>query len=270
MMSIMCSEMIFYACIAKGTTVLAEFVSKDEDLGAIALKCLEKTPQFHSMYSHTVRNNTYLYLIDDPFVYFVIFDANLEKPLCVSFLKSVIGSFNRFFDQNPVKRLDCLKPHCFQGEFHPVFHQLLVSPLGVESPDGGKLVVSDDSGSSSSVRENRVGLTPLLGGSEKNVIKKKRRIFGEVSGSKKEVPKENKVDVSCDDGITLSREFSLLGSHKDGLFVPLSREFSLLSSNKDGLFVVDKAKGVWKKQLWMVLSLDLIVCCIMFAIWLGI
>lgn len=249
MMSNMYSKMIFYACIAKGTTVLAEFVSKDEDLGAIALKCLEKTPRFHSMYSHTVRNKTYLYLIDDPFVYFGIFDANLEKPLCVSFLKSVIVSFNRILIKNPVKRLDGLKPHCFQGEFYPSFHQLVVVPLGVESPDSGELVVSDDSGSSSSVRENRVGLTPLLGGPEKNVIKKKRRFFGEVSSDKEGVLKENKVDV-CDDGITSSREFSLVSSHKDGLFV------------------VDKAKRVWKKQLWMVLSLDLIVCCIMFAIWL--
>ncbi|KAL8095727.1 phytolongin Phyl2.2-like [Apium graveolens] len=253
----MMSIVIFYTCIAKGTsTILAEFISKDKDLGAIALKCIEKTPQFHSMYSHTVRNKTYLYLIDDPFVYFGIFDANLGKPMCVSFLKSVIVSFNRFVDQNAVKRLDGLKPHCFQGEFHPVFHRLVVAPSGGDSLDGGKLVVSDDSGSSSSVRENGVGLTPLLGGSEKNVIKKKRRIFGEVSGAMKEIPKEipkeNEVDVSCDDGIALSREFSLVSSHKDGLFV------------------VDKAKLVWKKQLWMVLSLDLIVCCIMFAIWLGV
>lgn len=247
MMSNMYSNMIFYSCIAKGTTILAEFLSKNEDLGAIALKCLEKTPRFHSMYSHTVRNRTYLYLIDDPFVYFGIFDVNLEKPLCASFLKSVIVSFNRILMKNSIKRLDGLKPHCFQGEFHPVFSQLVASPLGVESPDSGKLVMSegDDSGSSISVRENRVGLTPLLGGSEKNVIKKKRRFFGEMSGGKE-------VEVSCDDGIALSREFSLVSSHKDGLFV------------------VDKAKRVWKRQLWMVLWLDLVVCCIMFAIWLGI
>lgn len=251
MMNNMYSNMIFYACIAKGTTILAEYMSNDEDLGAIALKCLEKTPQFHSMYSHTIRNKTYIYLIDDPFVYFGIFDGNLEKFLCVSFLKSVIDSFNRILDQNPLKRLDNLNPHCFQGEFHPVFHQL-VSILGMESPDSGELGASDESGSLGSMREKRVGLIPLLGGSEKNVMKKKRRFFGEASGGKKDVPKENKVDVCCDDGITLSREFSLVSSHKNGLFV------------------VDKAKRVWKKQLWMVLSLDLIVCCIMFAIWLGI
>ncbi|KAK1366449.1 Longin domain-containing protein [Heracleum sosnowskyi] len=237
MMSNMYSNMIFYSCIAKGTTILADFLSKNEDLGAIALKCLEKTPRFHSLYSHTVRNRTYLYLIDDPFVYFGIFDVNLEKPLCVSFLKSVIVSFNRILMKNSIKRSDGLKPHCFQGEFDPVFSELVASPLVMSE--------GDDSGSSSSVRENRVGLTPLLGGSEKNVIKKKRRFFGEVSGGKE-------VEVSCDDGIALSREFCLVSCHKDGLFV------------------VDKAKRVWKRQLWMVLSLDLVVCCIMFAIWLGI
>lgn len=244
-------NLIFYACIAKGTTILAEFNSKDADLGALALKCLEKIPQFHSIFSHTIRNKIYMFLIDSPFVYFGIFDANLEKSSCVSFLKSVTGSFNLILDQNPLKRLTTLNPHCFQGEFNPVFRQLLASPLDLEGPDAARMVLNNEGENLASVSEKRIGSMPLLSG--KNLTKKKKRLFGEINGGKKHLPKENKVDVSSDNGITLSREFSLVNSH-----------------NKNGLFAVDKAKRVWRKQLWIVLSLDLIVCCILFGIWLWI
>lgn len=232
------SSLILYACIAKGTIILAEFNSRVEDLGSLVMNCLEKTPQFHSVFSHTVRNKTYMFIADHPFVYFGIFDGNLEKSSCFSFLKSVTDSFNLILDQNPLKRLTTLNAHCFQGDFNPMFHQLLASPISLE-------VLNNDGEILGSVREKKIGLIPLLGGSAKNLIKKKRVFV--------ELPKESKVVVSSDDGITLSREFSLVSSH-----------------NKNGLFAVDKAKLVWKKQVWMVLSLDLIVCCILFGIWLWI
>ncbi|KAL0403238.1 UNVERIFIED_CONTAM: Phytolongin Phyl2.2 [Sesamum radiatum] len=71
-------ELIHYACIAKGTTVLAEFNSKDAALGEIAAKCLEVTPPFHAIFTHTVRSRTYTFLIEDPFVFFAIFDEKME------------------------------------------------------------------------------------------------------------------------------------------------------------------------------------------------
>nr|GLL42352.1 phytolongin Phyl2.1 [Ipomoea trifida] len=46
---------VHYACVAKDNVVLAKFNSEDAHLGALAMRCLEKTPEFHSMFTHTVR-----------------------------------------------------------------------------------------------------------------------------------------------------------------------------------------------------------------------
>ncbi|KAL0340966.1 UNVERIFIED_CONTAM: Phytolongin Phyl2.2 [Sesamum radiatum] len=86
-------DLIHYACIAKGTTVLAEFNSKDAALGEIAAKCLEVTPPFHAMFTHTVRSRTYTFLIEDPFVFFAIFDEKMETAERLAFLKSVRDAF---------------------------------------------------------------------------------------------------------------------------------------------------------------------------------
>uniref|UniRef100_A0A5B7A9L6 Longin domain-containing protein n=1 Tax=Davidia involucrata TaxID=16924 RepID=A0A5B7A9L6_DAVIN len=225
---------VFYACVSKGTTILAEFNSRDADLGTLAAKCLDNTPPFHTSFSHTVRQKRYTFLIDELFSYFGIFDENTQRSECLSFLKSVKDAFNEIIEGDDIKRLDNLKSHCFQGEFNPVFHQLLASPADLEimhSPRHGR------SGSLDSPRQKKkIG---LVGGDTCKNLKKK---------------KKNKVDVS-DDGIGLSREFTV-------------------SLQKNGFHAGDagnqKAKRFWKKHVWVVLSLDLIVCSILFGIWLWI
>ncbi|KAL4574750.1 hypothetical protein LXL04_021586 [Taraxacum kok-saghyz] len=122
-------NLILYTCIAKDTTVLAEFNSKDEHLSDLAKKCLEKTPPFHSIFSHTVHGKTYMFFILNRFIYFGIFDESLEKPQCLLFLKSVKDAFTNMIDNRRTikQRLYPPIPHCFQREFTPVFHHLLSS-----------------------------------------------------------------------------------------------------------------------------------------------
>uniref|UniRef100_A0A5B7C071 Longin domain-containing protein n=1 Tax=Davidia involucrata TaxID=16924 RepID=A0A5B7C071_DAVIN len=236
-------NLIFYACISKGTTILAEFNTKDADLGALAAKCLVKTPPLHTMFSHTIRKKTYMFLIHNPFVYFGIFDENLENSECLSFLESVKDAFNEITESDSIKRLDKLSSHCFQGEFNPVFHQLLASPADLEVLHSPREVLKHGgNGSSDWSRGKKIGLVPLLGGDRCKILKKKKK--------KKRL--ENKVDVSYD-GIGLSREFTV------------SMQKSAYSDSG-----YQMAKRVWKKHVWVVLLLDLIVCSILFGIWLWI
>ncbi|KAK6155574.1 hypothetical protein DH2020_009822 [Rehmannia glutinosa] len=238
-------DLIQYACIAKGTIVLAEFNSKDAALGAIAAKCLDKTPSYHATFTHTIRSRTYTFLIDKPFVYFVIFDEKLENSEGLAFLKSVRDAFREGFQGK--RKLEKLSSHCFQGEFNPVFHQLLgPAPYhmeGIGSPTGQR------------IGQNGVFLSgsgPIRGRPKPNVEKvlnkMKNRLLG---GFKRNGEKEN--DENGGSGIGLSRELSLT-MHKNG-----------------GLYSVEqhqKAKKVWKKHVWVVLSLDLMVCIILFVVWL--
>ncbi|KAL2550780.1 SNARE-like superfamily protein [Forsythia ovata] len=250
-------DLVHYACIAKGTTVLAEFNSRDESLSSIAAKCLEKTPRLHSTFTHTVRAQTYTFLIDDPFAYFAIFDQSMENLEGLAFLKSVKEAFDVVFNGDlGKKKLERLTSHCFQGEFNPVFHQLAGPGPEMDSPGspvGRRLVESgvlySDSG-------------PLRGRSNGDSGKSlnKKRLFGEFKmggiGVKGRRDGDKKVNYDEDggDGIGLSREFSLV-MHKNG-------------SYSGELMGHHKAKKVWKKQVWVVLSLDLFICAILFVVWL--
>ncbi|KAL3342285.1 hypothetical protein AABB24_026350 [Solanum stoloniferum] len=246
-------NLVYYSCVAKGTTILAEINSKDADLGSLALKCLEKTPPLHTFFSHTIRNRTYTFLIENPYVFFAIFDEKIDKSDGLAFLKGVQGAFRGVIERSSGKRrLDKLNSHCFQGELNPVFHQLLDSSIldeGSNSPrselDHGR------SASLDSVKGKKIGSMPLLADAASSLKLKKKRLFGQFKKRNDEMC-EKRVDVS-DDGIRLSRDFSVV-MQKNGLI--------------HGEGGHQKAKKVWKKQVWVVLSLDLIVCTILFIVWL--
>ncbi|CAH1430199.1 unnamed protein product [Lactuca virosa] len=186
-------NLIFYACIAKDTTILAEFNSKDADLGDLAKKCLEKTPPFHSIFSHTVHGETYMFFILDPFVYFGIFDESLEKPECLLFLKSVKNAFTSMIDNCSSgmmkQRLYSPNWHCFQGEFSPVFQQLLASNLEFDATSSAADLKDDHRESLNSVRRKNKGST--------DSSSMKKRFFGDAD---KDGAEEGKLDLDNDDG----------------------------------------------------------------------
>ena len=82
---------IFYTYISKEIAILAKFNSVDPGLQTLALKCLEKAPALHWMFSHTIREQTYTFLLDEPhlFLYFDIFDEKMERSEALWFLNRV-------------------------------------------------------------------------------------------------------------------------------------------------------------------------------------
>ncbi|XAR71622.1 hypothetical protein NMG60_11017986 [Bertholletia excelsa] len=244
-------SLMFYACVAKGSEILAEFNSKDADLATLAAKCLEKTPPLHSVFSHTIRKRTYTFFIDEPFTYFAIYDAKLEKVEALSFLKSVREAVDELVVSENGKSLSNLTSHCFQGELYPVFHQLLAPYTEFGSPLSPKGASKNDRSISLDSPKGKIGSLPLLGGDvSKNLKKKKKRLDAYGDGIDGLV--DSKVDVSGDAVVT-------------------SRNLSV-SMQKHGMFANDsghqKARRAWKKHVWVVLSLDLFVCTILFVIWL--
>ncbi|GER49829.1 vesicle-associated membrane family protein [Striga asiatica] len=228
-------DLIHYACIANGTTVLAEFNSKDAALGEIASKCLDHTPRFHSRFTHTVRSRTYAFLIDGDFAYFAIFDVRLEKPDGFAFLTSVRRAFAMVYKgQNDLRNLSS---HCYQGELSPVFRKLVGSCLdhgkGMGSPTESRL---SHSGGFQPVPSPIRGRPKPLG---ENGLKKtkNRSLVWET--------KENEEDIG--NGRNTQKNGGLYSGE--------------ISSHQ-------KAKKVWKKQVWVVLSLDLVICVVLFGVWL--
>ncbi|PRQ49467.1 putative Longin-like domain-containing protein [Rosa chinensis] len=61
-------------------------LQKKPEIGALAQKCIEKSPPHHSLYTHTVRKRTYIFSIADTFVIIGIFDQDLNQSEALVFL----------------------------------------------------------------------------------------------------------------------------------------------------------------------------------------
>eukprot|EP00268_Persea_americana_P031442 TRINITY_DN30611_c1_g1_i1.p1 TRINITY_DN30611_c1_g1~~TRINITY_DN30611_c1_g1_i1.p1 ORF type:complete len:258 (-),score=30.97 TRINITY_DN30611_c1_g1_i1:421-1194(-) len=165
------SNQIFYACISRETTVIADFSYGDSELEALAQQCLEKTPQFHLQSSHTIKRRIYCFSMDDPFVYFAILDEGFGKAQGFRFLDRLKASFESFLKRQSTAVTDQLSSRCLQEELSPVFRFLMhLSEEGDEfqSPDV-------------SVGKNSQGSeVPLIGNGKKDVLNGEE--IGEVSG----------------------------------------------------------------------------------------
>ncbi|GMJ06365.1 hypothetical protein like AT5G52990 [Hibiscus trionum] len=239
-------NLILYACIAKGPTILAEFSCKEPGIESLAQKCIEKTPPFHSMFTHTASKRTHTFLIDDPFVYFLISHENLHKSESFWFLNRLKTASEDFLLTGLIVGADDLTPSCLQSHFNPIFSELMALDLVfVGSP-----VKDSRNPSMDSDRGKGTMVAPLLGQPVKG-LKKKKRSGGmvEVNGGDG-VGMDNTVDVHVSDDF---RDFS----------VSMQKSGALGSGGER-----QKAKQTWRKHVWVVLILDLLVCATLFGIWL--
>lgn len=239
-------ELIQYVCIAKGTTILSQFI-REPDLESIALKCIEKSPPLHSMFTHTIRKRTYTFLIKDPFVYFAIFDENMEQSQEIWFLNRIKCAFEEVIESGALKGVHSFSPYCLQKECDPIFLEAMTLDLSLLNSSGSE---SKDSRNPSmdSTKGMKVVMTPLLGAKpSKGLQKKKKRPGSEkANGDSRSGTLEKKVDVFDD---VNGRDFSL----------PVQKVFA---NDRQ------KSKQIWRKHVWVVLLLDLFVCSVLFVIWL--
>lgn len=263
-------DLIFYACIAKGLTILVEFSSSEEPgIEDIAKQCIEKTPPHHSMFSHTIRKKTYTFLIHDPFAYFVIFNEDLQKSDSLWFLDRVKVAFEELILSNPNKDVDELTMLCFQDHFYPTFREIL--QLDVELVDSSLGVPEDNrTPSLDSTKEKGSVVRPLLSKPAKLLVKKKKRPLGcgggasdgggEASGDHHNFKNggarmDNKANhVGVNGHVVVNREFSVSMTHKNG--------GHHLGDNKH------KVNKTWMKLVWVILILDVAICTALFGIWL--
>ncbi|XP_054788936.1 phytolongin Phyl2.2-like [Prosopis cineraria] len=238
---------IHYACVAKGTTILAQHGSKEPHIEELAAKCLEQAPLHHCMFSHSVKNRTYAFLIDQAFVYFAIFDEKLLKSEALWFLDRIKCALNAILKGRSITDSDDFSPLCFQAQFDPIFGESMTSDLESEKPLQGQNK-DDRKPSVGSVKGKKSMMVPLLEQPSKS-LKKKRRVSveGNVMDGK-DAAMENKLEMG-DDINCCTRDFAL-------------------SAPKGRANDRQKAKQIWKKHVCVVLLLDVLVCAMLFVIWL--
>ncbi|MCL7038970.1 hypothetical protein MKW94_000390 [Papaver nudicaule] len=233
---------VLYACISKGNTVLAEFSSGDVDLQTKALRCLEKAPDYHITYTHTIRQKIYSFLMADPFVYFAIVNEEFGHLQSFQFLDCVKQAFSKILERKDVKRSEILTSHCFHEEFIPIFRSLMESECKSNELQSSVVSTGDLCNDGRNSRSKH----------SENLRKKKHS--GEMDDERNELPIVNKVDSSCGDSNSNS-EFS----------TSLLKSGSYMRNN--GYL---HAKKMWRRHVWTVLLIDLMICCVLFGVWLWI
>ncbi|KAF2291899.1 hypothetical protein GH714_036046 [Hevea brasiliensis] len=202
-------------------------------------------PPHHSIFSHTIRKKTYAFLIHEPFAYFAIFDEDLEKSESMWFLDRVKVAFEEFIASNPIKDFAKLTSLCFQGQFYPIFREIL--SLDVDLVDSLLEVPKDFRNPSvDSTKGKKTVVRPLHSKPTKMMMKKKKRPLccagagdgrGEANGDHHNFKDgggammDSKVNHVYENGnIVVNREFSVSMSHKNGdlnaLMVELGDDFT--------------------------------------------
>ncbi|XP_008458710.2 phytolongin Phyl2.1-like [Cucumis melo] len=239
-------DLVFYSCIARGTIILAEF-TREPNLDDLPLRCIEKAPPHHSIFSHTIRNRAYTFLIEGSFVYFGIFHEDLNKSEVSGFLNRLKRDFEVFLESESLKGFENFTSYCFQSQFDSSFRHLLGLNLNKTSSNG--LMGSQRSSLDSSSRKQ----IPLVSkfSNPGSLMKKKKKVTGDGNWEGGKYGMDDSVDLYDDNNGLCSRDITLL-MQKNG------------SHNSER----QKAKQVWRKHVWVVLSIDLFVCLVLFGIWL--
>ncbi|CAN0922581.1 Phytolongin Phyl2.2 [Linum grandiflorum] len=250
-------DLILYACIAKGSTILAEYASpSDPAIVDIAQKCVEVSPPHHSAFSHTVKKKTYAFSIEGPFVYFAIFHKDLARLESSWFVDRVKVSFLDLLASKSVKDFDALTSLCFQSDFYPLFREILALDLDLADSLTGSS--KDSRNPSLDSNKEKTVTRPLLNKSGKALTKKKKSRSSESPGGGEEKSEH-------------SRGLNGGGMMENGSSGH-NKEFSVaMTSKSGGVYMAEskqKAKQMWKKHVWVVLTLDLVVCAVLFFVWL--
>ncbi|XP_077210163.1 phytolongin Phyl2.2-like [Tasmannia lanceolata] len=262
---------ILYASISKETTVLAWISSGDRDLETLALKCIEKVPHFHLLYSHTMGKKIYSFLMEDSFVYFTIVDEGFGKSQSFWFLERVKDAFTNMLKNRFIDSSGNFKSLCFHEEFGPTFRLLMQLQHGETSQhvlkvdrmadpsridqNGDRTVRGSQAGDLDAITGKKAVSTevPLLGRPNKYEKKTRSLNYGE-NGEVGVILMENKVDVAVNADVSSERGVSL--------------QWKGCSGGTEG--VQQRARRVWKQHARIVLLIDVVVCCILFVVWLSI
>lgn len=123
-------NLVYYAAVARGITILADHKKPKEDLTDVAVDALENVPPFHIQFSYTVKQRTYLFLMDGTFTYYAVIDEALGKVKGVQFLEQVRDEFklllrSRGLDGSRLER------NALVSDFAGVFKHLVKPLVGV-------------------------------------------------------------------------------------------------------------------------------------------
>lgn len=223
-----------YCCVAKGNKILYAYNSKGIELECLAALCLENAPAFHRWYFHSVGTKTFGFLMADGYTYFAIIDPSVGNLAILRFLEHIQESFKK------------VAKNGFHDELVPVIRRLIASLENM--PRSAFSLDENYEGNSPSTSTK----APLLGKSiEKHHDRKKTK--------DKAVQRDD-----ANDG---------LGDRATAIDMPPQQtmgSMSLQRSLSSGLRVQQAARRQWWCLVKIIIAIDVIICLVLFGIWLAV
>eukprot|EP01018_Ginkgo_biloba_P024779 Gb_39006 [translate_table: standard] len=275
-------NLVYFSCVSKAAMILAEHSDGDAELEELAAQCLERVPPLHSRFTHTTRRRMYSFLMDGPFIYCAIVDEALEKPQVFAFLEHVRDEFKKLLKN---KSLEGFSSCCFDEEFGPVYRRLVAPLVGFPQMEKDRMAGEETTAQPVITRQNEVFSSPtasvplydnppmgdfnnhkpLLGNTNNNNDKEKQKKNKRAKDQMTEVRDiimENS-DKAMDKGKKL--EIMVDGNRPGGLSTMSLQKSASFRSKGQQL-----AQRMWWRNVRLVLLIDVVVCAILFGVWLGI
>ncbi|XP_020575275.1 phytolongin Phyl1.1-like [Phalaenopsis equestris] len=244
-------DSVLYASVSCGPIVLAELLptgggaSAAVDLSALAAICIDAAPRYHLLYTHTAGSRIYAFLIAEPLLFFAIAEESLGRSAVLHFLHRLRDA-TAYIARRRIDAGDPIPQRCLQDELLPVIRRVAA----------GSVSLSEDEKPSSSSPPALSSSPPLPSTPpfSDNLLH---------TGEHKRKVKERKKNPKSDEGG--------VGDSRGGN----EHEISVTDNDGDadlnlGLGGRKSMQRIWWQQVRMVLIIDLVVCSLLFGIWLSV
>lgn len=266
-------SLVYYAAVAKGTAILAEYVAEGNiDWPAIASACLENVPPLHIRFSYTTNQRRFICLLDGVLTYCAIMDEALSKADAFSFLQKVCDAFKSFGKGRGMSLT--LGAHFLDEEMVPVMRNLAASFVGV--PQREKIHIDAEL---QAQRDAEVDLevsspsavAPLHEMSDHEFDSKteekplgsrspRMHLIGKMrKGKKKSTEPGKEATAAMEDAGKVMEK----GNSLEVLVDQGSGAGTEKSKNTD-------AHKIWRRKVMFVIMLDVIACVILLTVWLAV
>lgn len=266
-------SLVYYAAIAKGTTILAEYVAEGNiDLPAIASACLENVPPLHIRFSYTTNQRRFICLLDGVLTYCAIMDEALSKADAFSFLQKMRDAFKSFGKGRGMSLT--LGAHFLDEEMVPVMRNLAASFVGVPQREKVRIEAELQAQRDAEVDlevSSPSAVAPLYEMSDHEFDSKTEEkplgsrsprmpFIGKMRKGKKKNTEQGKEAMAAveDGGKVMEKGHSLEILVDRGLGAGAEK-----SKNTD-------AHKIWRRKVMIVVMLDVIACVILLAVWLAV
>ncbi|CAN1855241.1 Phytolongin Phyl1.1, partial [Linum perenne] len=250
---------VHYCCVSKGNRALYVYIrgEGDQEIEQLAQLCLGNAPAYHRWYFETIGKRAFGFLMEDGYVYFAIVDEGLRNSSLLRFLEYVRDEFKKVARKGSRGSFSGLNS-VLQEQLLPVISQLINSLEHIASRGHEWNGLSP----STSNVDGQIELAnctkaPLLGKPGKQDKKKSKDHVIAMRGD----VDEHKISTDHRGGIKSSAEST---TSDQGAAASQQKDSGLVRIRPSSQNIRKK----WWRQVKIVLAIDVVVCLVLFGIWL--